>query len=162
MSVNMESCQIVCGSMAQAGMNALEGRDLCTARSIFDRINLCINQGNCSESFSCLIGSSKLGSAIFEFKMNAKPAGLKGGLSEQPLPHQPTRKPMNIWRIQMSKTNEESIRDRAYQIWEKEGHPTGNEDANWTQAELELSESPKVLKVQPVKRPSPQEPTLNS
>ena len=35
--------------------------------------------------------------------------------------------------------SEEAIRDRAYQIWEREGHPLGRESEHWQQAIEELS-----------------------
>lgn len=38
----------------------------------------------------------------------------------------------------------ESVRVRAYQIWEAEGRPHGRDQAHWYQAESELSATPRV------------------
>ena len=39
----------------------------------------------------------------------------------------------------MTLPNDESIRDRAYAIWEREGRPQGRERDHWLQAAWELS-----------------------
>jgi hypothetical protein len=39
----------------------------------------------------------------------------------------------------MSVDLEQRIRERAYYIWEREGHPVGRADAHWHAAKLELS-----------------------
>jgi hypothetical protein len=38
----------------------------------------------------------------------------------------------------MSEPTEQQIRERAHQIWEREGKPAGREDEFWKLAELEL------------------------
>ncbi|MGH6943294.1 MAG: DUF2934 domain-containing protein [Geminicoccaceae bacterium] len=35
----------------------------------------------------------------------------------------------------------EMIRQRAYELWEREGRPEGREQAHWQQAELELAKA---------------------
>ena len=39
----------------------------------------------------------------------------------------------------MIHANDEAIRDRAYQIWEREGRPHGRDRDHWLQAAWELS-----------------------
>jgi len=38
----------------------------------------------------------------------------------------------------MQAANDQQIRERAYQIWEDEGHPDGREHEHWQQAQREL------------------------
>ena len=40
----------------------------------------------------------------------------------------------------MDRDREERIRERAYQIWEREGRQEGSHDAHWQRAERELDE----------------------
>lgn len=42
----------------------------------------------------------------------------------------------------MSDENEDKIRERAFAIWEAQGHPEGMADAHWSQAAAELGETP--------------------
>lgn len=39
----------------------------------------------------------------------------------------------------MESEKEKRIRDRAYEIWEREGQPAGRHDEHWRQAEAELA-----------------------
>jgi hypothetical protein len=41
----------------------------------------------------------------------------------------------------MTAERERRIRERAYQIWEEEGRPSGRELEHWTQAEGEIAEA---------------------
>lgn len=52
----------------------------------------------------------------------------------------------------MPKTNEEKIRDAAYQIWENEGCPSDRNEVHWEKAKLELAASQKNIKPNLVKQ----------
>ena len=45
---------------------------------------------------------------------------------------------------QIRKPNPEEIATRAYQIWESEGRPEGQDEASWARAEAELTLSGKM------------------
>lgn len=48
----------------------------------------------------------------------------------------------------------QSVRVRAYQIWEAEGRPHGRDQAHWYQAESELGATPRVT-AEPAATPAP-------
>jgi len=55
----------------------------------------------------------------------------------------------------MTPPNDESIRDRAYAIWEREGRPQGRERDHWLQAAWELSgEAAKAAAVSKTAKPA--------
>ena len=39
----------------------------------------------------------------------------------------------------MSDENEDTVRERAFAIWEAQGHPEGLADTHWAQAQAELA-----------------------
>jgi Protein of unknown function (DUF2934) len=43
-----------------------------------------------------------------------------------------------LWEIWMSEPTEQEIKNRAYEIWERNGRPKGKEEEFWRLAEQEL------------------------
>lgn len=44
----------------------------------------------------------------------------------------------------MSDDRQDSVRERAYQLWEEEGHPEGQHERHWRDAEDELADKTSV------------------
>ena len=44
----------------------------------------------------------------------------------------------------MSDDRQDSVRERAYQLWEEQGHPEGQHERHWRDAEDELSDKTSV------------------
>lgn len=47
----------------------------------------------------------------------------------------------------MTETREERIRERAHEIWEREGNPSGQEEAHWEQAAREIDAEETIANV---------------
>ena len=80
--------------------------------------------------------------------MNARPAQASGASNYQGTPRttaitpQPVKPaaglPLQTKAIALPRLSHEQIARRAMAIWEKKGHPTGQDEQNWLQAETEL------------------------
>lgn len=66
------------------------------------------------------------------------PSSRAGVLRPEPYPRSAVVLPSTDGRSTMSGQHEDRVRERAYQLWEKEGRPEGQHLHHWRRAEEEL------------------------
>ncbi|MBL3685257.1 DUF2934 domain-containing protein (plasmid) [Sinorhizobium meliloti] len=52
----------------------------------------------------------------------------------------------------ITEDDEDRIRARAYEIWEREGRPDGGHERHWHQAQKELEEEGRISPISPLRR----------